>query len=103
MSPPLVVSIPHRLGREEALRRLKSGFERAGRDYARIIAIQEQTWTDNELTFRVSALGQTASGNLQVLDNSVRLELTLPWLLAAIAGKFLPTIEQKGRLLLEHK
>ena len=29
MSAPLVVSIPHRLGREEALRRLKTGLKRA--------------------------------------------------------------------------
>ena len=29
MSAPLVVSIPHRLGREEATRRLKTGLTRA--------------------------------------------------------------------------
>ena len=29
MSAPLVVSIPHRLGREEAMRRLKTGLTRA--------------------------------------------------------------------------
>ena len=103
MSQPVVLSIPHRLGREEALRRLKSGLERAGRDFASVIAIQEQVWTDNRLTFRVSALAQTAAGTIEVFDSNVRLELTLPWLLAKIADRFLPSIEQKGRLLLEHK
>jgi hypothetical protein len=97
------VSIPHRLGRNEAVRRLKSGLDRAGRDFASVIAIQQQTWTDNTLTFRVGALGQTAMGSLEVLDSSVRLELTLPWLLAKLADRFLPKIEQTGRLLLEHK
>jgi hypothetical protein len=29
MSAPLIVSIPHRLGREEATRRLKAGLTRA--------------------------------------------------------------------------
>ena len=29
MSAPLVVSIPHSLGREEAMRRLKTGLSRA--------------------------------------------------------------------------
>ena len=29
MTTPLIVSIPHRLGREEATRRLKSGLARA--------------------------------------------------------------------------
>jgi hypothetical protein len=97
------VSIPHRLGRDEAVRRLKSGLDRAGRDFASVIAIQQQTWIDNTLTFRVGALGQTAMGSLEVLDSSVRLELTLPWLLAKLADRFLPKIEQTGRLLLEHK
>ena len=33
MSQPLVVSIPHRLGREEAVRRLKSGLGTVRTDY----------------------------------------------------------------------
>jgi hypothetical protein len=103
VSQPFHVSIPHRLGRDEAVRRLKSGLDRAGRDFASVIAIQQQIWTDNTLTFRVSALGQTAAGSLEVLDSSVRLELTLPWLLAKLADRFLPKIEQTGRQLLEHK
>ena len=103
MTAPFVISIPHRLGQDEAIRRLKSGLDRAGRDFASVIAIQQQTWTEDSLDFRVSALGQTASGNIQVLESSVRLEVTLPWLLAKVAEKFLPVIEQRGRLLLEHK
>ena len=103
MSQPLVLSIPHHLGRDEAVRRLKSGLDRVGRDFASVITIQQQVWTDNRLAFRVSALAQTAAGTIEVFDNTVRLELTLPWLLAKIADRFLPTIEQKGRLLLEHK
>ena len=34
MSEPLVVSIPHRLGKEEALRRLKAGLHRSGQALA---------------------------------------------------------------------
>jgi hypothetical protein len=30
--------------------------------------------------FRVRALGQVAAGNVQVGDDNVRLEVTLPWL-----------------------
>jgi Putative polyhydroxyalkanoic acid system protein (PHA_gran_rgn) len=103
MSQPLVLSIPHHLGRDEAVRRLKSGLDRAGRDFASVISIQQQVWTHNRLAFRVSALAQTAAGTIDVFDNAVRLELTLPWLLAKIADRFIPTIEQTGRLLLEHK
>ena len=103
MSQPLVVSIPHRLGQAEAVRRLRSGLERAERDFRAVIAIEQQVWNDNALTFHVRALGQTAAGHLQVFDSSVRLEVTLPWLLAKLTERFVPTIEQKGRLLLENK
>jgi hypothetical protein len=103
MTEPFTVSIPHRLGQDEAVRRLKSGLERAERDFKQVIAIEQQVWNDNALTFHIRALGQAASGNLQVFDNSVRLEVTLPWLLAKVAERLIPTIEQKGRLLLEHK
>jgi hypothetical protein len=33
------------------------------------------------MDFRVRALGQAGSGNLQVADEYVWLEVTLPWLL----------------------
>jgi hypothetical protein len=103
MSKPFVVSIPHRLGRDEAIRRLKSGLDRTTRDFSQIIAIEQQVWNDNALTFQVRALGQAASGNLEIFDTFVRLEVTLPWLLAKMAERFVPTIEQRGKLLLEHK
>ena len=103
MSQPLVVSIPHRLGKDEAIRRLKNGLERVEGDFRHVISIEQQTWNDNALTFQVRALGQAAAGHLQIFDSSVRLEVTLPWLLAKLTERFVPTIEQKGRLLLENK
>ena len=53
MPPPLIVSIPHRLGRDEATRRLKSG--RARTKLGQIFAIEEETWTDNRLRHYVIA------------------------------------------------
>jgi hypothetical protein len=103
VSRPLHISIPHRLGRQQAIDRLKNGLDRASRDFAQVISIDQQVWNGDTLTFHVGALGQNAFGKLQVFDDSVRLEVTLPWLLAKMAEKILPTIEQKGRLLLEHK
>jgi hypothetical protein len=103
MSQPLVVSIPHRLGKDEAIRRLKSGLERVERDFRNVISIEQQAWNENSLTFHVRALGQAAAGSLQIFDSSVRLEVTLPWLLAKLTERFVPTIEKKGRLLLENK
>ncbi len=53
MPPPLIVSIPHRLGRDEATRRVKSGLEKTRTKLGQIFTIEEETWTDNRLQFRV--------------------------------------------------
>ncbi|RTL74974.1 MAG: polyhydroxyalkanoic acid synthase, partial [Bradyrhizobiaceae bacterium] len=58
MSKPLVVSIPHNLGREEAVRRMKSGLAGARTQYGHLLTVNEETWNDNQLTFRVTALAQ---------------------------------------------
>jgi hypothetical protein len=103
MSQPLVVTIPHRLGREEALRRIKSGLATARANYSALLAINEETWTGDRLAFHVSAIGQNANGVIDVADDHVRLEVTLPWLLAKIAEKFTPVIRKEGVLMLEKK
>ena len=103
MSQPVVVSVPHRLGREEAVRRLKSGFERAGSQFGGLLDISEQAWNGDRLTFRASALGQHASGLIDVLEDSIRVEVSLPWLLAKMAEKLIPAIRREGTLMLEKK
>ena len=103
MSQPLVVTIPHRLGKEEATRRLKSGLGSVRTNYGQLLAVQEEIWSGDHLQFRVSALGQVASGAIDVADDNVRLEVTLPWLLAKIAEKITPAIRKEGTLMLEKK
>jgi hypothetical protein len=103
MSKPLVVSIPHRLGKDEAVRRLKSGLGNAQAKFGHLFTVQEETWTGNRLQFRVSALGQVASGNIDVADDHVNLEVFLPWLLAKVAQAIQPLVRKEGTLLLEKK
>ena len=103
MSPPVVISVPHRLGREEAARRLKSGFERAGSQFGGILNISQQAWSGDRLTFQASALGQQAAGTIDVMDDSIRIEVTLPWLLAKMAEKLAPAIRRESVLMLEKK
>lgn len=103
MSKPVVVSVPHRLGREEAVRRIKAGFERAGSQFGGLLAISEQTWAGDRLSFRASALGQQASGTVDVLDQEVVIAVSLPWLLSKIAEKLVPAIRRESTLMLEKK
>src|SRR5271169_4867839 len=103
MSQPLVVSIPHRLGKDEALRRLKNGLGKAVANFGHLFSVKEETWIENHLQFRISALGQTASGSIDVAVDHVRLELFLPWLLAKLVGALQPLIRKEGTLLLDKK
>ncbi len=103
MTEPLVVTIPHRLGKDEALRRIKTGIGRAKTEFAHLISIQDDTWTGDRLTFAASALGQRAHGIIDVYESGVRLEVTLPWLLARFAHAVQRVVGHKGTLMLEKK
>jgi hypothetical protein len=99
MSAPLVVSIPHRLGREEAVRRLKEGLTRAASTVP-VLKVDEERWEQDRMIFRIRALGQAASGHLDVAEDHVRLEVTLPWLLQRFAQAAQAAIRNRGNLLL---
>jgi hypothetical protein len=99
MSAPLVVSIPHSLGREEAMRRLKTGLTRAASSVP-VLQVDEERWEDNRMIFRVRALGQAASGYVDVADDHVRVEVVLPWLLQRFAEAAQAAIRNRGKLLL---
>jgi hypothetical protein len=99
MSAPLVISIPHHLGREEAQRRLKVGLSRAAASVP-MLNVDEERWDENRMIFRVHALGQAASGHVDVADDHVRVEVSLPWLLQRFADVAQAAIKKRGQLLL---
>ena len=103
MTKPLVVSIPHQLGVAEAQRRLQTGIEQVKEQYAGKFAVLEDRWTGPHLDFRVSAVGQTLTGTIDVAADHVMLAVQLPWMLAMLAQKAQSLIQSKGQLLLEKK
>ena len=103
MSKPLVVSIPHQLGKDEAMRRLKSGLSHVRTSFGGVFTLTEEIWTGEHLQFRAGALGQATSGVIDVADDHVRVEVQLPWLLAQLAEKAKTLIQKQGHLMLEKK
>ena len=99
MSAPFIVSIPHRLGREEATRRLKGGLSRAAASVP-LLTVDEERWDGDQMFFRVRALGQAASGNIDVGDDHVRVEVMLPWLLQRFPQMAQTVIRDRRTLLL---
>ncbi len=60
-------------------------------------------WEGDRLFFDGSALGQRISGRLEVLANSVFVELDLPTMLAFVADQLLAKVNQETQVLLESK
>jgi Putative polyhydroxyalkanoic acid system protein (PHA_gran_rgn) len=101
MSRPVVVTIPHRLGRQEAAKRLKAGFNNARSSFGQSFVVVKDEWAGDHLDFSASLLGQTATGTVDVADDHVRLELQLPWVLAVLAEKAKALVQREGALMLE--
>ncbi|MGO4388446.1 polyhydroxyalkanoic acid system family protein [Microvirga sp. 2YAF29] len=103
MSKPLVVSIPHNLGKAEAMRRLQGGMGSLKSQFGDKVASINEAWAGDRMDFRVGAMGQNVSGHLDVMEDQVRVELQLPWILAVVAEKAKSFIQKQGTLLLEKK
>ena len=103
MSDLVTVIVAHRLGKPEAVRRLKEGFARTKGQLGRMIAIEQESWEGDTLRFHMRMLGQSAAGTIEVLEDALRIEVSLPWLLAKAAKRLLPILRKEATLLLEKK
>jgi putative polyhydroxyalkanoate system protein len=103
MPETIKIDIPHKLTREAARARIETSFSKL-RDQALGGFVKfDDVWTGDRLDFRAKMLGQTVVGRLDVLENSVHVEMDLPTLLAALAGKIKGQIARGGQVLLEKK
>jgi hypothetical protein len=103
MQKPIVVYIRHQLGKEEATRRIKGGISRVTGGIGSQFLMSETKWTDDHLDFRASLLGQSAFGTLDIGEDQVRIEVTLPFVLHLVAEKAKMLVQKQGQLLLENK
>ena len=87
MSNSIVITVPHRLGAKEAKRRIAEQIELLRRNYIDKLAYSEANWNGDTANLRVVAFGQTATAQVFVLDDALRVEVQLPWILAALTGK----------------
>jgi Putative polyhydroxyalkanoic acid system protein (PHA_gran_rgn) len=101
MSEPLVVSIPHKLGRQEAKRRLDSGIGRIRPELAGLVSTLDHSWVEDTLNFRAVAMWQTISGRIEVLDDTVRIEIDLPWMMRLLGDTILKQARGRGIAMLE--
>jgi hypothetical protein len=86
MSKSIEIAVPHNLGVDEARRRVASEMEQLRNEYVSKFAHSEINWVGNSANIRVVALAQEVKARVDVLADSVHVEITLPWLLAKLAA-----------------
>lgn len=87
MANSIVITVPHKLGVQEAKRRIAESIEKLRRDYIDKLASSEVVWSGDSANLRVVALGQSVTGQITVFNDSLRIEVQLPLILAALTGK----------------
>lgn len=95
----LTVNIPHQLGRDEARRRIVGQMSKVKQQAATFGTIQE-TWQGDEMEFTAAVMGQSFNGRVRVEDKEVRVNITLPWMLAMLGDTVRQRVEDEGRKLL---
>lgn len=100
MPEPVIVDIPHKLGRDAARARIAAGVGKIGSMFPGGGTVDER-WDGDTLHFTVSALGQRVASRLEIHDAHVHAEVDLPPMLALFAGKIREKLLQEAPKLLK--
>ena len=104
MKKPITITLPHQHTRAEAKKRIRGGLERMASTLGGLGSVTAEEWQGDEMGFRMTLMRQEASGRLLVNDDSVVVNVYLPWALHTIAEKLRGQIEKTGtQVLLEDK
>ncbi len=102
MTKPIVVDLPHKLGAEEAKRRMRDGIGKLTEHIPGGGRV-ESGWEGDRMNLRVEAMGQEVAGHIEVYETKVRLELMLPAILSLFSSRIEGMLRSRGGELLEDK
>ena len=104
MERPVEVELPHKLGREEARRRIGNNVHKLRDHIPGGAAHVTSNWAGDQLNLDIHAMGQTVAAEITVEEAKVRCRVMLPGMLALFAAPIEAALNAKGRdLLLEDK
>jgi hypothetical protein len=104
MERPIEVELPHKLGRDEARRRIANNVHKLHNHIPGGAAEVQSNWAGDQLNLDISALGQKVEAQIDVEEAKVRCRVILPGILALFAAPIEAALNAKGRdLLLEDK
>ena len=96
------VALPHDLGREEVRRRLKEHSHEIADQFPGGMATVSTEWpSQDRMNLAVDALGQQVTGDIEIEDHQVVVQLTLPPALTFVRPIIEGAIRSNATRLLE--
>lgn len=103
MTAPIIVDLPHKLGAEEAKRRMQGGIGKLKDHIPGGAAEVRSSWEGDRMTLFVEAMGQEVNARIDVRETIVRFEVVLPPMLSFFGRQIEGLVKSKGGQLLEDK
>jgi hypothetical protein len=104
MQRPIDVDLPHKLGRDEARRRLANNIHKLRDHIPGGASHVDSSWVGDRLNLIVHAMGQAVEAEIDVEETKVHCRIQLPGLLSLFAAPIEAMLKAKGSdLLLEDK
>jgi len=104
MQRPINVDLPHKLGRDEARRRIAGNIHQLAGHIPGGAAQVDSHWVGDTLNLNVHAMGQEVKAEIGVEEKVVHCKIDLPGMLSFFAGPIEAFLKRKGDdLLLEDK
>lgn len=97
------MQVPHDLGKEEALSRIKGMLGKLKQEQQDKISNLEEEWKGDGGTFQFTTQGFDLSGTLRVHDSYIDIDATIPFVVSLFSGKIKEMIEKKAGELLASK
>lgn len=104
MTQPIEIDLPHKLGKDEARRRIADNVGSLKEQMPGQVADVAHEWRGDTLHLTIGALGQEVLASVDVREADVHLKVELPPMLAFFAGPIAEALRRKGGdLLLEDR
>lgn len=103
MSQPIDVDLPHKLGKEEARRRIAGNIGALERHIPGGAQVANR-WDGDTLHLTIQAMGQAVESQIEVRESLVHCRVALPGMLGIFAAPIAAALKSQGsHLLLEDK
>jgi len=98
--PRITLEVPHSLGLDEAMRRLKDKFAAARAEHQGNVSNLREEWRDHIFSFAFQAMGMGVSGTVAVGPDQVKVHAELPFAAAFFKGAIEQRLRQEVGVLL---